>query len=85
MAVGGDSGGGLFGWCQKFCFILILNKAFLIFSDSSSVSYFKDDKEVFNKTVLDAIGGSFKVIIEGGNYTVCNSQGGNFNLELCFH
>jgi hypothetical protein len=32
----------------------------------ASVSYSKDDAQVFKKTVLDAIGSSLKLIVEGG-------------------
>ena len=83
LAVGGDSGGGFFRTMLKDLFRFNSKQSTSRIFQIASVSYSKDDIEVFKKTVLDAIGNSLKLIVEGGYFSVYHSQGTD-NMKLSF-
>jgi hypothetical protein len=61
MAVAGNSGSGFFRMMLKVLFRFNSIQSIYCIFQITSVSYSKDDIEVFNRTVLHAIGGSLKV------------------------
>ncbi len=74
LAVGGDSGGGFFWMMLKVLFRFNDNKTISHIFQIASMSYSKDDIAVFKRTVLDKIGNSLKLIVDGGHFTFHLSQ-----------
>jgi hypothetical protein len=83
LAVGGNSGGGYFRMMLKVLFHLndITNASHIF--QSTSMSFLKDVIKILKRTVLDRIGSSLKLIVDGGNFTVHKLQGSS-HLELSF-
>ncbi len=67
----------------KVLFHLNDNSNFSRIFQIASVSFTKDDIEIFKRTVLDRIGSSLKLIVDGGNFTVHKLQDSS-HLELSF-
>lgn len=74
FTVGGDHGGGKFRMTLKvlFCFSskVTISRLFQI----ASVEYSKDSTSVLKSTVLDPIGESLKVMVEGGRFIITRGE-----------
>jgi len=82
IAVGGDSGGGFFRMMLKVLFRFNSKPSVSRIFQIASVSYSKDDIEVFQRTVLNAIGMSLKLIVNGGHFTVSKGEDGIISLQF---
>jgi hypothetical protein len=80
--VGGDNGDGKFQMTLKVLYLLstkaIISRLFQI----ASVKYSKDVTSILKSTVLDPIGESLRVMVEGGRFIVTKDE--NNKLTVTF-
>ena len=72
LTIGGDHGGGKFRMTLKILFRFQSNPTISRLFQIASVSHSKDEHSILCATVLDPIGESLQLVVEGGRFVVSN-------------